>query len=167
MTNRINSPNSKIAQRATILALALLLAAVSHLRAETKPYQPTSPKPPLLLSAKTVFISNDTDAWLADSDKIFDEIYSSIQNQGRFTIALNPADADLVLQYSFSYGGGAPNSLTLCVLDRKTMVILWSVTGEGTVAAVNGGLSKKKKPDIIDEINDYLKIISAPLPSTN
>jgi hypothetical protein len=147
--------------------LCTLLLLARPLHAETKPYQPTSPKPPLLLSAKTVFISNDTDAWLADSDKIFDEIYSSIQNQGRFTIAPDPADADLVLQYSFSYAGGAPNSVTLRVLDRKTLVILWSVTGEGTVAAVNGGHGKKNQPDIIDEINDYLKIISTPQPSTN
>ena len=162
--------NTTYKPRNVVPSLAILCAALlfaGSLHAQGKPYQPTSPKPPLLLSAKTVFISNDTDAWLADSDKIFDEIYSSLQNQARFTVVPNPAEADLILQYSFSYAGGAPNSLTLRVLDRKTMVILWSATGEGTVAAVNGGIGKKSKPDVVDEINDYLKIISTPQPSAN
>jgi len=147
---------------ALVFLCAVIPLTAGSLHAENKPYQPTSPKPAQLLSAKTVFISNDTAALMADSDKIFDELCTSVQSQARFAVVPNPADADLILQYSFSYAGGAPNSLTLRVLDRRTMVTLWSVTDEGTVAAVNGGIGKKTKPDIIDEINNYLKIISTP-----
>jgi len=160
MSNTIRKP------RTIALALAFLCASLpTSLHAQKQPYQPTSPKPPLLLSAKTVFISNDTAALMADSDKIFDELNSSIRTQGHFTIVPNPADADLILQYSFSYAGGAPNAVTLRVIDRKTLIILWSVSDQGAVDSINGG--KKNKYNIIDEINDYLRIISTPQPSTN
>lgn len=119
------------------------------------------PRPPQLSAAKTVFISNDTAAPLADSDKIFDEIYSAIEKANRFTIVGDPASADLILEFSIQ-NQDTSQIVTLRVLDGKTHVILWSVSDAGQTKAIYGTNGKKNQHDVVDNIVDYLKIITTP-----
>jgi hypothetical protein len=148
----------------------MMLGAASCLWAQ-QPYIPTAPKPPQIAAAKTVFLSNDTDAPMADSDKIFDEIYACVQRQNRFIIVPTLANADLILQFSTrnllppTQTQTELEVVTLRVIDSKTNVILWSVSDSGHIRAIDGAHGKKNAYDIIDEIVGYLKIIATPLPS--
>ncbi len=131
---------------------------MSPLRAQTR-YIPTAPKPSQLIAAKTVFLSNDTVAPLADSDKIFDEIYRSVQQLNRFTIVSNPSDADLILQFGLQ-NIDTTQIISLRIIDPKTNTILWSVGDAGQTKAIYGSNGKKNQHDVVDNIIDYLQAVT-------
>jgi len=130
-------------------------------------YVPTAPKPLQLSIAKTVFISNNTCAPLADSDRVYDEIYSSIQQLHRFSILTAPDGADLVLEFSLSTSADNVQQVTLRVIDGKTRAVLWSVSDSGETKAIYGTHGKKNQHDVIDTIVDYLAIVTAPVAQHN
>ena len=110
-----------LAQRATILALTLILATTPHLSAQTAV---PAPLPAQLAAAKTVFISNALDAEGHFSQTVYDQVYAAVQALNRFTIVNSPQQADLVLQFGESVNGVR----TLHITDPKTNVLLWSVS---------------------------------------
>jgi hypothetical protein len=147
---------------------ALLLAAAPRLSAQATP----SHIPAQIASAKTVFLSNNLGAPLADTDKIFNEIYASVQQQNRFTIVTDPQTADLLLQFSLfnnpNGGYGIIQTITLQIIDSKTRVILWSVSDSGQTKAIYGSKDRDlNKYDVVDSVLAYLKIISGPQPTTS
>jgi hypothetical protein len=148
-----------------MLGIAMILASTAFAQA----YTPIAPKPPQITSARTVFLSNNLGAQLADSDKMFDELYVGIQGLNRFDIVSTPAQADVILEFDLLLPPqdarvGFP-IVTLRIVDPKTSVVLWSVADTGQIYA-----TMKDKPhktaDVIGELLSYLKII-ATHPHTN
>ncbi len=154
---------------ATLLCIVFALLAVApRLSAQT----PVSHIPAQIASARTVFLSNDLGAPLADTDKIFDEIYAGVQQQNRFTIVTDPNTADLLLQFNLTNidngGFGIVQTITLRIIDPKTRVILWSVSDSGQTKAIYGSKDKNlNKYDVVDSVLAYLKIIAGSQPTTS
>ena len=124
-------------------------------------YIPTAPKPPQLAAAKSVFISNNFGATYADSDRMYDEVYSAVQHMNRFSIGTDPSSCDLILEFRFGNAFTGPGLVFLNIVDPKSHVVLWSVTGEGTPKGLSFAHVHKNEPDVIDKLTDYLKIITA------
>ena len=145
---------------------ALVVAAAPSLSAQGTP----SHIPAQISSARTVFLSNNLGAPLADTDKIFNEIYAAVQQQNRFTIVNDPQTADLLLQFSLvnSEGPGVVQTITLQIIDPNTQVILWSVSDAGQTKAIYGSKDRDlNKYDVVDSVLAYLKIIAGPQPTTS
>jgi hypothetical protein len=147
---------------------ALLLAVAPSLSAQTTP----SHIPAQIASARTVFLSNNLGAPLADTDKIFNEIYAGVQQQNRFTIVTDPRTADLLLQFNVvntdNIRFGTVQTITLQIIDAKTQVILWSVSDSGQTKAIYGSQDRNlNKYDVVDSVLAYLKIISGPQPTSS
>jgi hypothetical protein len=147
---------------------ALLLAIAPTLSAQTTP----SHIPAQIASARTVFLSNNLGAPLADTDKIFNEIFAGVQQQNRFTIVTDPRTADLLLQFNLvnSVGNsfGIVQTITLQIIDPRTQVILWSVSDSGQTKAIYGSKDRNlNKYDVVDSVLAYLRIIAGPQPATS
>jgi hypothetical protein len=128
--------------------------------------------PAQIASARTVFLSNNLGAPLADTDKIFNEIYAGVQQQNRFTIVTDPRTADLLLQFNLvntdNIRFGTVQTITLQIIDAKTQVILWSVSDSGQTKAIYGSQDRNlNKYDVVDSVLAYLKIISGPQPTSS
>jgi hypothetical protein len=158
----------KITGKNVALTLALVLAVAPRLSAQATP----SHIPAQIASARTVFLSNNLGAPLADTDKIFNEIYAGVQQLNRFTIVTDPETADLLLQFNLvnsnNGGYGVIQTITLQIIDAKTHVILWSVSDSGQTKAIYGAKDRNlNKYDVVDSALAYLKIISGPQPTSS
>ena len=119
------------------LGLSLLLGSALFAQA--------APKPPQLAAARSVFISNDTGAYGTQSDVAYNQFYAAIQKLDRFTIVVDPLQADLILEVGTGEIHNHPIPLafyeTLRVLDPKSKVVLWSVSesspGQGSQALID------------------------------
>lgn len=125
-------------------------------------YIPTAPKPPQLAAAKSVFISNNFGASYADSDRMYDEVFTAVQHMDRFAIATDPSSCDLILEFRFGNAFTGPGLVFLNIVDPKSHTVLWSVSGEGIPKGLSFAHVHKNEPDVIDKLVDYLKIITAP-----
>ena len=120
--------------------LALFLGAVplASARSTYKPV-PAAPIPPLLMQAKTIFISNageeDHMDWVVGGNnspkmktftyysggqaRLYNQFYAAMQAWGRYKIVSSPEQADLIFQIGY---------LHLIILDAKMKVTLWSLS---------------------------------------
>ncbi|HET7108188.1 MAG TPA: hypothetical protein VFI38_15350 [Candidatus Acidoferrum sp.] len=136
--------------RVSLLKLAILIATVSVWLAggAASPAQQTTDPPPApvprpILAAKKVFISNATGEIPMPQEALdlaYNEFYASIKNWGRYELAADPSDADLIfeIRYHYSVGptgvtdgnGGSTEvfQLRITILDSKTRTILWSLS---------------------------------------
>jgi hypothetical protein len=147
---------------------ALLLVVAPRLSAQATP----SHIPTQIASARTVFLSNNLGAPLADTDKIFNEIYAGVQQLNRFSIVTDPQTADLLMQFNLvntdNIRFGTVQTITLQIIDPKTQVILWSVSDSGQTKAIYSSQDRNLiKYDVVDSVLAYLKIISGPQPTTS
>jgi hypothetical protein len=164
----VSKPTNVPHRAVAILALVLILATAPCLSAQAMP----SHIPTQIASARTVFLSNNLGAPLADTDKIFNEIYAGVQQLNRFTIVTDPQTADLLLQFNLvnsnNGGYGVVQTITLQIIDAKTHVILWSVSDSGQTKAIYGSKDRNlNKYDVVDSVLAYLKIISGPQPTSS
>ena len=167
-THTTEGPTRPAATLLLCMIGALVVAAAPSLSAQGTP----SHIPAQISSARTVFLSNNLGAPLADTDKIFNEIYAAVQQQNRFTIVTDPRTADLLLQFNLvnSVGNsfGIVQTITLQIIDPKTQVILWSVSDSGQTKAIYGSKDRDlNKYDVVDSVLAYLKIIAGPQPTTS
>ena len=108
---------------------------------------PIAPVPPLLMSAKTAFISNaGADSGLfphpfsGDPDRAYNEFYADFVSWGRYQLVSSPAEADLVFELQLMAPNGPANAdktkgasdplpmLRLVIYDRATHYALWALT---------------------------------------
>lgn len=134
---------------ATMLAFgfAASIAQAQFTRTDERPTGISAPVPPLLLSARTVFLSNaGADAGLfphpftGTQDRGFGAFLKAITMNKRFTVVDSPAGADLVLELQLmaplgSLGGNKQAGTTdplptfrLVIYDRPTHYVLWTIT---------------------------------------
>lgn len=106
-----------------------------------------APVPPLLLQAKTVFISNaGSDSGLfphpftGDPDRTYNEFYADMVSWGRYQLVASPGQADLVFELQLTAPSGPSNAdkskgasdpvpmVRLVIYDRPTHYVLWALT---------------------------------------
>src|ERR1700760_4466789 len=107
----------------------------------------TAPVPPVLLSAKKVFLSNaGADSGLfphpfsGDPDRAFNQFYADVLSWGRYQLVATPAEADLVFELQLSAPSGPSNAdkskgasdplpmFRLVIYDKTTHYFLWALT---------------------------------------
>jgi len=109
------------------IVLAIALAAAPAMQAQQSRGTPAAPVPPRILTSQRVFVSNaGMDASLifngvSGPDEPYNQFYAAMKNWGRYELAADPSDADLVFEIHYdSY-----DQLQLSILDAKTHFTLW------------------------------------------
>jgi len=106
-----------------------------------------APVPPMLLTAKKVFVSNaGADSGLfphpfsGSPDRPYNQFYAAVQGWGRYELVADPQEAELVFEIQLMGPSGPANPnkqkgasdplpmFRLSILDRKTHYILWTLT---------------------------------------
>jgi hypothetical protein len=120
-----------------------------------EPITPASaPVPPLLLTAKKLFISNaGADSGLfphpfaGDPDRAYNQFYADVSSWGRYQLVASPSEADLVFELQLSAPNGPSNAdkekgasdplpmFRLVIYDRPTHYVLWALTESVAPAA--------------------------------
>jgi hypothetical protein len=161
----------------------MLLPVVPALEAQT-PAAPAAPLPAQILTAKKVFISNagvglDPKLWSGGPVQLYNEFYAAIKSSGLYQLVAAPADADLVLQISYSdpltdVGGskdsGAISSkasqLQLLLLDPKTSIILWTFNEKTSIAHLQKGRDQALTDSIGALVGDLKTLTAQPTAAT-
>jgi hypothetical protein len=156
------------------LGLAMILLTASTLFAQA----PVAPIPSQILTAKKVFISNaggasDTKMWSGGPAQPYNELYAALKSWGRYELVATPADADLILQISFTdtltdVGGSQASGpvsfttaqLNLDFLDLKTHVILWTLNEKTSTGHLEKGRDQALEKSI-NALVDDLKVLTA------
>lgn len=128
----------KTSRRDCAAAILVFLAGIPSGWAAQAGPAAAAPVPPLIASAKTVFLSNGgTDnvlrsafAKAGDGNLAYDDLYLSMKSWGHYTVVASPGEADLVLEIRVvaPYDGKDsydPQS-TIDVFDGRTHFLLWS-----------------------------------------
>jgi hypothetical protein len=131
-----------------LCAFALLSGVAASAQQPDRP-APTvmAPVPPLLLSAKKIFISNaGADSGLfphpftGDPDRAYNEFYLNIESWGHYEVVASPGQADLVFELQLTAPNGPANAnkqngasdplpmFRLVIYDRPTHYVLWALT---------------------------------------
>jgi hypothetical protein len=162
------------------LVFAAMLSTNACLLAQATAATTAAPLPSQILTAKKVFISNaggNTVFWSGAITRPYNEFYAAIQNWGRYEIAAGPADADLVLQISYSDPITGVIDHTLCVsncasyspqfklvlLDTKTQTVLWTFTEKLQAVDKKHRSAEDNFEDAIGKLVGDLKALTAQL----
>ena len=94
--------------RAAVLCAGLAMSlSCNYLCAAQQPKKvPPAPVPPLILTAKKVFIANgggdeslfDWPQYSGGSDRLYNEFYAAVESWGRYELVSTPGEADLVFE---------------------------------------------------------------------
>jgi hypothetical protein len=136
-----------IRKRATLGLLCTigLLSIPVFGKQQPKDSSPTALVPAPIATAQKIFVSNapgdSLPASLGGPARPYHEFYAAIKSWGHYQLASSPADADLVLEISFSNpivgvnvmstsGGGSTSALLLklVIVDPKTNIPMWWFT---------------------------------------
>ncbi|HEX4319465.1 MAG TPA: hypothetical protein VHZ52_01080 [Acidobacteriaceae bacterium] len=121
--------------------------ACATLPAQQPNYNDSGPVPSAIPNAKTIFVSNaGADSGLfpepfsGDPNRAYAELYSSLKASGKYEMASDPSEADLVLEVQLTapngptkgskvYGASDPVPMVrLVIYDRKSHYALWAIT---------------------------------------
>jgi hypothetical protein len=121
----------------SVFLLSVFVATPSRAQQPQGPI--AAPVPPMIGSAKSVFIANGAEegercaqqTWYAgDSNRTYDEFYAGMKSWGRFNLVMVPAEADLVFEVGIvdhNCGPSASSHFRVVIVDPKTHTTLWSV----------------------------------------
>jgi hypothetical protein len=152
----------------SIASLGLAMILSPALQAQTAEV-PTAPLPSQIGTAKKAFISNVG----VGTDKTYNAFYAAIKSWGQYELVTAPADADLVLEISFSTrisgvtgskesGCSSINEsqFKLVLVDPKTRIPLWTVSE--TVQPFNRQKTgEKNSQDAMNKLVGDLKSLTA------
>jgi hypothetical protein len=157
------------------LALAIL-TSLPLLNAQKSKEPATAPVPAQIAAARKVFISNaggesfetviDQTVFDGGPDRPYNQFYAALRDWGRCELVSSPADADLVLEISWTLsdtGLRLPvlGQLRLVVIDPKTHVTLWNLTEYVRGAMLLGNRDKNFDQAMTTVVN-RLKILMVP-----
>jgi hypothetical protein len=158
----------------SLLIALLTLTAVSI--AQKSPMPPSAPVPPQIPAAQKIFISNaggesfetvfDQLVFNGGPDRPYNQLYAVMKAWGHRELVSSPADADLVLEISWSLTQTdlrlpVLGQLRLTVIDPKTRVTLWNFT-EYVRGALLLGNRDKNFDQAMDTIVNRLKVTMVP-----
>jgi hypothetical protein len=173
-----------LAKSGLLLILVLALSAATATPIQARPqskYGPSAPVPPLILNAKTVFLSNagmdvnpagTSSEYDGGATRFYNEFYAAMKSWGRFQLVPAPADADLIFEIRFTDPTGPGNSegakpgapgaqkFRLVILDPKTHIKLWALT-EFVEAAILQGNRNKNFEKAMDALVNDVKTLAA------
>ncbi len=138
---------SEMNRVAIFTTMTLLLVTFLPLSAQS------APRPAQLAVAKTVFISNATMHNGSANDEFYDAFYADVQALNRFSVAANPANADLILEFTSVNGG-----FTLRILDPRSTVVLWSIGESFNLAARAATVLKNEHAALLNLAGDLKQI---------
>jgi len=133
MTHITANPNANIlSKRGLMVALSVLLAAASHLRAQTTA---TSPLPTQLFTANTAFLAN---AGIDNNDSVeaYNVVYQGLVTWNHFHLKPIPTAAELTFELQVNgmitnVNNGSSSGVTyllLTIRDTKTGALLWTLS---------------------------------------
>ena len=164
----------------TRLALsgAVVLVAAPCLHGQAKSAQ--SLVPAAILNAKTVFVSNGgsdgglyPEPFSGDANRPYFEFVEQLEHLGKYQLALDPSQADLVMQIQLEAPTGPEHNskqlgaadflpfFKLTIFDCKTRFVLWTVT-EPIEFAVLQKTHDKNFDTALAHLADDVKALSQP-----
>ena len=159
--------------------VAMTLLCGTALKAQKTKAAPPAPVPTQIVAAKKVFIANaggnfDSDIWSGGPARAYNEFYASMKSWGRYELVGAPADADLVMELSFtatmsvpvyvaSFGNDHPGVLEfrLRLVDPKTQICLWGLN-KGMPLAILKENRDKDFDQLLARLADDLKEVTTP-----
>ncbi|MGO9778067.1 MAG: hypothetical protein ACLQGT_16370 [Terracidiphilus sp.] len=162
------------------LVFATMLSIPACLLAQSTAANTAAPLPSQILIAKKVFISNagsglDQKLWSGGPTQPYIELYAAIKSWGQYQLVATPADADLVLQISYSAPltdvGGSKDSgsvsftspqLKLALLDPKTGIILWALNEKTSIGHLEKGRDQALADSIAKLVSDLKALTAQP-----
>jgi hypothetical protein len=153
------------------IAAALLTLTLATAHAQTDP--PTAPLPTALAKATKLFIGNAGDQENADCLRTYNSFYDGVSKLGRFTLVLDPAEADLILELHYeiglgqsvgsNQGGNALRQFRVVIEDPRSRIILWSLTERTNYAYFQHNRNKNLDETIATLVSDF-NLLAAPQP---
>jgi hypothetical protein len=136
-----------------------LAIGFTTLTAFTQNFEPsTVPLPSAIAKATKIFIGNAGDQENADCLRAYNTFYEGISKLGRFTLVLDPNEADLVLELHYEIGlgkavgsGDGVRQFRVVIEDPRSRIILWSLTER-----TNYALMQKNRDKNLDETVGFL-----------
>lgn len=142
-----------------VLCTIALLSIPVFGKQQPKGSSPIAPVPTPIATAQKIFVANapsdSLPASLGGPARPYDEFYAAMKSWGHYQLASSPAEADLILEISFSTpivgvnvmstsGGGSAKALLLklVIVDPKSNIPLWWFTES---FALKGGFSHRKE----------------------
>ena len=165
----------------------LALASMPSWGAQQQSEAGTAPVPAPIVSAKKVFISNaggGCSPWgnvlfNGGPDRPYNQFYAALKGWGRYELVGAPADADLAFEISFPCpvegtntadgGSGLPTSapqLRLLILDVKTRITLWGITGHVELAILQSNRDKNFDRAMNKLVDDLKHLAAGAFPPT-
>jgi hypothetical protein len=134
---------------ATTVALAVVLVAYPIYAADKYP-----PLPASILAAKSVYIDNQT-----GYSQISDKAYEALTKWGRYTIAKDKKDADLVLQFTADTQGRptAPGNN----IDQSPTPIVMSIRDQSNTELLNISKNQPFHSQTTLDIDDFKKRVES------
>jgi hypothetical protein len=178
-----------VKQRVFFIALEIALIAVPVLRAQQPKGVLPAPVPAQIYTARKVFISNgggdNLDSYGGGPERSYNQFYAALKDWGRYELATTPAEADLILEITFSnpiveenVSGGTgifqvtsslvrDGQFRLRIVDLKTHVLLWAIGEHVEPAKLQGNRDKNFDQAMASLVNDVKGIAELPQASTD
>ena len=172
-----------------LVAVAIFVIATAPARAQQAKETLPAPMPSQIVSARKVFLSNaggdSNGLYSGEPRRLYDQFYAALKNLGRFDLAGNPAEADLVFEISFInpfigehvYGAGGQASVSsrsvtdpqfrLVILDPGTRVTLWVFTEHIAPAILQGNRDKNFDQALSFLVSDLRNVAGQPATPAN
>jgi hypothetical protein len=167
---------------ALFAGLAMSLCCDHLFAAQQSKQAPPAPIPPLILTAKKVFIANgggdeslfDSPQYSGGPDRLYNEFYAAVKSWGRYELVGAPEDADLVFEIHLTLmqpwrpkplaeNNPAYDSLFhLAIRDVKTHETLWGLTEHAQVAILQGNRDKNFEQALAGIVAELRRIAGPP-----
>jgi len=163
------------------LCLAVAASVATASLAQMPAYDQAGPVPAAITAAKTIFVSNAgadsglfPEPFTGDPGRAYTELYAALKATGNYTLAGDPAQADLVLELRLTapYGPSDANKqkgasdplpmFRLTVYDGKSHYILWTVTKSIEFAYLQKTHDKNFDAALTEILDQFLKIAGKP-----
>ena len=167
------------------IIVLLTLASLSSWGAGAQSKADAAPVPPLIVSARSVFVSNAGSGcnpfgrvgFSGGPNWAYNQFFAAMKGWGKYQLAAAPADADLVFEISFTcpvafYGTtpGDDPQLKLVILDVKTRIMLWEITEHIEGAWRKSNLDKnfdEAMRRLVGDLKELAAGVSSPPASAN
>ena len=137
---------------------------------------PSAPLPVLLSHAQSIFVGNGGDQENADCLRAYNGFYAGIDAMHRFNLTADPSEADLIveLHYEISLAGSrvsgedSSRQFRAVLIDRKTHVVVWSLTEQSNYAHFQKNRDKNLDTVVAALVHDFGALVSSqPAPPDN
>jgi len=152
-----------------IVTLGLALGVTTLAACAQTSDPPTAPLPTALAKATKLFIGNAGDQENADCLRAYNSFYDGVSKLGRFTLVLDPADADLVLELHYEIalgqsvvsGGNAARQFRVVIEDPHSHIVLWSLTERTNYASLQKNRNKNLDETVGVLVSDFNLLAAA------